>query len=57
MKSNLDPNTTPEQKFDRFQSALRNALSVSKSELNQRIEAEKIANQDKPKRGPKPHAK
>ncbi len=38
----------------RFESALKSVLSVSKTELQQRLEAEKIANADKPKRGPKP---
>jgi len=54
MKSNLDPQTTPEQKFAGFQSALRKVLRVSKDDLNQMLATEKIANQGKPKRGPKP---
>ncbi len=40
--------------MDRFNSALRSVLSVSKIELQQRLEADKLANADKPKRGPKP---
>jgi hypothetical protein len=38
----------------RFESALRQVLSVSKVELANRIEQEKVANAGKPKRGPKP---
>jgi hypothetical protein len=55
MKSNLDPQTTPEQKMDRFNTALRNALRVSKDGLNKRIaEAETIRRTHKRKPGPKP---
>jgi hypothetical protein len=54
MKSRLDPATTPEQKFSRFKSALRSVLRVSKEDLNQMLTEEKIRNQGKPKRGPKP---
>ncbi len=55
MKSRLDPQTTPEQKFARFQNALRSVLTVSKDELNQRLaDAEKIRRQVKRKPGPKP---
>ena len=55
MKSKLDPTTTPEQKFARFQSALRRVLTVSKDDLNQRLaDAEKIRRQVKKKPGPKP---
>lgn len=32
MKSKLDPLTTPEQKMQRFQSAMRRVLSISKNE-------------------------
>jgi len=38
----------------RFEHALRRVLRVSKSELNRMLAEEKIANQGKPKRGPKP---
>jgi hypothetical protein len=55
MKSKLDPTTTPEQKFARFQNALRRVLTVSKDDLNQRLaEDEKIRRQVKQKPGPKP---
>jgi hypothetical protein len=45
MKSNTE--------FKDFDNAMRRALSVSKAELQQRLDAEKLANQGKPKRGPK----
>jgi hypothetical protein len=55
MKSKLDPMTTPEQKMERFQSALRRVLTVSKDDLTQRLaDAEKIRRQRKQKPGPKP---
>jgi hypothetical protein len=55
MKARLDPTTTPEQKFARFQSALRQVLSVSKDDLKQRLsDAEKIRRAKKKKPGPKP---
>jgi len=55
MKFIPDPNTTPEQKMERFQHALRDVLHVSKDELNHRVAAaEKIRRQTKGKPGPKP---
>ncbi len=36
MKSKLDPQTTPEQKMDAFQGALRKILSVPKDEYQER---------------------
>jgi hypothetical protein len=57
MKSKLDPTTTPEQKFARFQNALRRVLTVSKDDLNKRLaDAEKIRRMVKGKPGPKPSA-
>jgi hypothetical protein len=57
MKAKLDPTTTPEQKFARFQDALRRVLTVSKDDLNDRIvEDEKIRRTHKQKPGPKPGA-
>ena len=50
MKSNAKSN--PE--FENFDSAMRRVLTVSKAELQQRLDAEKLANSGKPKRGPKP---
>jgi len=40
--------------YEKFDSAMRQVLHVSKEELQRRLEAEKLANKDKPKRGPKP---
>jgi hypothetical protein len=55
MKSKLDPMTTPEQKFARFQNALRRVLTVSKDDLKERIaEDEKARRLRKAKPGPKP---
>jgi hypothetical protein len=50
MKSNARP--SPEYK--KFDAAMRQAFSVSKAELQRRLEAEKLVNAGKPKRGPKP---
>jgi hypothetical protein len=44
--------TSPEHA--RFQNALRSVLQVSKTDLNRMLADEKLANQGKPKRGPKP---
>jgi hypothetical protein len=55
MKSKLDPMTTPEQKMERFHTALRNALHVSKDELRERIaEAGSMRRLQKRKPGPRP---
>jgi hypothetical protein len=40
--------------FDNFESVARDVFQVSKAELKRRLEAEKLANKDKPKRGRKP---
>jgi hypothetical protein len=57
MKSKLDPQTTPEQKMQRFQSALGRVLKVSHQEMKQAlVEDEKIRRQRKGKPGPKPSA-
>jgi len=40
--------------FQRFDSAMRTILQVSKADLKLMLEEEKIANAGKPKRGPKP---
>jgi hypothetical protein len=51
----LDPNTTPEQKMQRFQSALGRVLHVSHDEMKQAlVEDEKIRRLRKGKPGPKP---
>lgn len=43
---------TPE--MQRFNDALRSVLQVSKADLNQMLEAERLAKVGKPKPGPKP---
>jgi hypothetical protein len=50
MKSNAKPN--PE--FENFENAMRRAFQISKTELQRRLDAEKLARADKPRRGPKP---
>ncbi len=40
--------------YQNFDNAMRRVLQVSKSELQKRLDAEKLANAGKPKRGPKP---
>jgi hypothetical protein len=53
MKFNLDPDTTLEQKMQRFQSALGRAVRISKDELNRRLaEDEKRRRRRKDKPGP-----
>jgi hypothetical protein len=47
-------NTDTSDEYTRFQSALRQVLKVSKDDMKQMLAEEKIANQGKPKRGPKP---
>jgi hypothetical protein len=55
MKSKLDRSTTPEQKMQRFQSALGRVLQVSHDEMKQALaEDEKIRRLRKGKPGPKP---
>jgi hypothetical protein len=55
MKSKLDPQTTPEQKMQRFQSALGRILTVSKDDMSEALaEDEKIRRLRKGKPGPKP---
>lgn len=50
MKSNAKSNA----EFENFDNAMRQVLHVSKEELERRLEAEKLANAGRPKRGPKP---
>jgi hypothetical protein len=54
MKSKLDTDTTPAQKYRQFQSGLRQVLTVSKTELLEREKQYQDERKDKPKRGPKP---
>lgn len=55
MKSKLDPQTTPAQKMERFQTALRSVVNVSHDQLKKVLvedEHERRLRKDKP--GPKP---
>jgi hypothetical protein len=54
MKTILDPLTTPEEKLSNFQRDLRRILRIPKQKLDESLASDKIANQGKPKRGPKP---
>lgn len=54
MKSIPDPDTTPRQKMQQFQSALGRVLKVSKDELADREKQYQDERANKPKRGPKP---
>jgi hypothetical protein len=57
MKSIPDPDTTPQQKMERFQSALGRVLQVSHEDMKKALaEDEKIRRQRKGKPGPKPSA-
>jgi hypothetical protein len=42
------------KEYAQFENALSRVLRVSHSEMQQRIEADKRAHADRPKRGPKP---
>lgn len=54
MKSKLDTDTTPAQKFRHFQDGLRQILTVSKTELQEREKQYQDERANRPKRGPKP---
>jgi hypothetical protein len=55
MKSKLDPRTTPAQKMERFQTALRSVLTVTHDQLKEAlVEDEKARRLRKDKPGPKP---
>jgi len=56
MKSKLDSDTTPAQKYRQFQSGLQQVLTVSKEELARREKQYQDERANKPKRGPKPHS-
>jgi hypothetical protein len=53
MKSTPDPDTTPAQKMRDFNAGLRQILTVSKSELQEREKQYQDERAGKPKRGPK----
>jgi len=54
MKSKLDPETTPAQKYQQFETGLRHVLTVSKSDLVEREKQYQIERSTQKKRGPKP---
>jgi hypothetical protein len=54
MKSIPDPETTAAQKYRNFQDGLRRALTVSKTELQEREKQYQGERASHPKRGPKP---
>jgi len=54
MKSQLDPTTTPDEKFAAFKKGLRQVLSVSKAELAKREKQWQAERATKGKPGPKP---
>jgi hypothetical protein len=56
MKSKLDTDTTPVQKFQQFESGLRKVLTVSKTELLEREKQYQAERSTQKKRGPKPSA-
>jgi len=56
MKSIPDPDTTPAEKMRAFNAGLRQILSVSKHELQEREKQYQDERADKPKRGPKPRS-
>ena len=56
MKSKPDPDTTPRQKMENFESGLRRVLNCSKVQLDNALEYEQKMNAEKPKRGPKPRS-
>jgi hypothetical protein len=54
MKSKLDTDTTPAQKYKQFQSGLRQVMTISKEELQRREKQYQDSRKGVPKRGPKP---
>jgi hypothetical protein len=54
MKSKLDTDTTPAQKYRQFQSGLQRVLTVSKDELMKREKQYQDERAGQKKRGPKP---
>jgi hypothetical protein len=54
MKSKLDTDTTPAQKYRQFEGGLRQVLTVSKTELAEREKRYQAERATQNKRGPKP---
>lgn len=51
METQVKSDRSPE--MDRFRSALKSVMQVSKEDMKEILAKEKVANADKPKRGPK----
>ena len=47
-QTKLDPHTTPQEKMERFKTALKVALTVPKAEIDQMVAAEKTKKAKKP---------
>lgn len=47
-------NSERSPEMDRFRSALKSVMQVSKEDMKEILAKEKVANADKPRRGPKP---
>jgi len=56
MKSKLDSDTTPAQKYRQFQDGLRHILTISKDELGVREKQYQDERSTQKKRGPKPRS-
>lgn len=54
MKSKLDSDTTPVQKYEQFESGLKHVLTVSKKELQEREKQYQAGRATQKKRGPRP---
>ena len=54
MKSKLDTDTTPVQKYSQFQEGLKHVLTVSKTDLIEREKQYQAERATQKKRGPKP---
>jgi hypothetical protein len=54
MKSKLDTDTTPAQKYQQFETGLRHVLTVSKTDLQEREKRYQAERATQKKRGPKP---
>jgi hypothetical protein len=50
----MKSNPKPSAEFRNFDNAMRRVLTVSKEELQRRMEADKLAHAGQKKRGPKP---
>ena len=56
MKSKLDSDTTPDQKYATFEGGLRHILTVSKDDLAKREKQYQAERATQKKRGPKPRS-